>query len=118
MKNGNSENKRNFSWIDMFFYLYPFIMIGAYFVGYKTLFYIFVIPILIVAGLGLITNLKYSNWKVAVIPVISLLIFSEIAYLITKDIFDGFCMGCYLSLAVGAIVGIIKKIRRNKDATE
>lgn len=101
-------------WFTIVFSLYPFLMIGAYYIGWKVLFYVCVIPILLIGIINIIGKFKYANWKYALFAILTLFIMSEIGYLITKNVIDGICMGCYISLIVGVIESFVNKSRNKK----
>lgn len=101
-------------WFTLIFYLYPFAMIGAYYIGWNTLFYIGVIPIFFLSIVNIYGKFKYANWLTAVLPIIYFVVFSEIGYLITKNILDGVCMGCYVSIIIGTVEIIFRKFREKK----
>jgi len=109
MSNNSQKGDRFEYWLKWIIYPYPFLMIAAYYIGWKTIFYISMIPILILLVLGIMGNIKYGNWKLAVLTLLTWLIFSEIGYLLTSSITDGICMGFYVSLIIGSIETIIRK---------
>ncbi len=109
MDKDKSNNSRLEHWLVMFFYLYPFLMIGTYYIEWKTLFYVGIIPMLILFVVNIYWKFKHINFISGILPIVYFIIFSEIGYLITKAIFDGICMGFYVSLIIGSIETIIRK---------
>ena len=84
-------------------------MIGAYYIEWETLFYIGVIPILILCLINIYWKFKHVNFLSGLLPIIYFVIFTEIGYLITNNIIDGVCMGSYVSLIFGAIESLVRK---------
>jgi len=115
MSNDSQKGDRFEYWLKWIIYPYPFLMIAAYYIGWKTIFYISMVPILILLVLGIISNIKYGNWKLAVLTLLTWLIFSEIGYLLTSSITDGICMGCYIALIIGTIQSLYNKRREQKQ---
>ena len=99
------------NWFTIVFYLYPLIMIGFYYLGWITLFRICAIPIIIIFVVNIYGKYRYANWLLVILQLIFFLVFSEIGYIVTKKVLDGICMGCYVSIIIGAIESFIKKIR-------
>lgn len=96
--------------------IFSILMIGAYFIGWKTLFYIGVIPLLVLEVFIVGVQIKYGNWKLALVPFLTLVITSEIGYLITKKVIDGICIGLYLMIISGAIQYLFTN--KKKDTEE
>jgi len=104
-------------WLSIVFSMYPLLMIGAYYIGWKTLFYVSLIPIVILVIIGLVSNIKYGNWKQVVLSLFIWIIFSEIGYLITKSITDGICIGYYIALIAGVLENFVNKSRKKNPNT-
>ena len=111
--NEEKKEKHNNSWFIPLLFLYPITMIGAYFIDWKTLFYISTIPILILVLFVLYINIKYNYWIFAILPVLTLVIVSEIGYLVTKSFVDGICMGLYFEVIICGIEYVIQNSRHN-----
>ncbi len=99
------------NWLKWIIYPYPLLMIGMFYIGWKTLFYLGLIPILFLVILGIVSNIKFGNWKQIVITLLTWIIFSEIGYLITDSTLDGICMGCYIALLCASIQNVFNKYR-------
>lgn len=109
--------QKKLSYRVLLYYFYPFLMIGVYFIGWKTLFYICVVPLIILTIFLYFIQIKYDYWKFAILPFLTLIIVSEIGYLLTGNIIDGILMGINLLVIVGGIENLIQYYI-NKDNIE
>lgn len=107
MKKDKDKSKKNALEIAFatIFYLYPFFVIGLYYLGYSATFYICSFLMLIFELIFLIVRAKYGLWKENLLSLILLFIGSEIGYLMARNIIDGICLGVNL-LIIGSMVAI------------
>lgn len=96
--------------LNIFSYLFPFAMIGSYYMGWYILFRICAIPVLIVFIANVYGKIKYANWLSLLILMSFFLLFSIIGYYLTNSIIDGICMGSFISI----ISGMIEKMLRSR----
>ena len=97
--------------------IYPITMIGAYLIGWKSLFYIGVLPLLGLCIINIVGKFKYGSWIFAILPALILLIVSEIGYIVTNSIIDGICFGVYSMILVGVLGLLTKSLFKNKENT-
>jgi hypothetical protein len=109
MNKDNYEKRSCEHWLYLLFCLLPFVMVGMYYMGWYVLFRICSIPIIIFIVVSVYGKAKNGYWISALLLIFFFLLYSVLGFLLTNNIMDGICMGCYFSV----ISGIIEKAFRN-----
>ena len=109
MNRDNYEKKSYEYWLNLLFCILPFVMVGMYYMGWNLLFRLCSIPIIIFVVASLYGKVQNRNWISVFLLIIFFLLYSFFGYLLTNDLMDGICMGCYFSV----ISGMIEKAIRN-----
>ena len=110
MEDNENERFLEFDWIIFGAALFPFIMIGSYFMGWISFFRICAIPIMVILLWGVVEQFKNARWALGIYHLVLLLIFLEIGYLLMDTIVDGICMGMYVGLIASFIDNIVRQI--------